>query len=322
MFRHRPVVSVRRLTLAVIVAILLSALPPVSRSSTPPPCSAPCGFLRRGRPRRHRDAEERRHRHHRHRRERRERQLPVPQRPHRHLHRARRAAGLLGRRSGERPGDGQRAAARRPDAARSATSARRVVVTGAAHAARDRVERSRAGHRQGADRQPAAERPRLRRPRAAQPRRAPVGDLRLARRVVQRQRPAQRASTASSSTAWTTTRTAPATRASRTRSCRCRPTRSRSSRSRPTTSAPSSAAPAAPSSTRRCAAAPTSSAARVWEFNRNDALNAVGFFKPSSGVKPKLNRNQFGFVFGGPIIRNRTFFFADYEGFRQISQGR
>src|SRR4026207_1595984 len=52
----------------------------------------------------------------------------------------------------------------------------------------------------------------------------------------------------------------------------------------------------------------------VWEFNRNDALNATGFFKPSSGVKPKLNRNQYGFVFGGPVIRNRTFFFADYEG--------
>ena len=58
----------------------------------------------------------------------------------------------------------------------------------------------------------------------------------------------------------------------------------------------------------------------AWEFNRNDALNATGFFKPSSGVKPKLNRNQFGFVFGGPVIRNRTFFFADYEGFRQISR--
>jgi hypothetical protein len=58
----------------------------------------------------------------------------------------------------------------------------------------------------------------------------------------------------------------------------------------------------------------------AWEFNRNDALNAVGFFKPSSGVKPKLNRNQYGFVFGGPLVRNRTFFFADYEGFRQISK--
>ena len=58
----------------------------------------------------------------------------------------------------------------------------------------------------------------------------------------------------------------------------------------------------------------------AWEFNRNDALNAVGFFKPTNNVKPKLNRNQFGFVFGGPIVRNRTFFFADYEGFRQISR--
>ncbi|MBA3297097.1 MAG: TonB-dependent receptor, partial [Acidobacteria bacterium] len=54
-----------------------------------------------------------------------------------------------------------------------------------------------------------------------------------------------------------------------------------------------------------------------WEFNRNTKLNAVGYFKPSSGVKPKFDRNQFGFVFGGPIVRNSTFFFTDYEGFRQ-----
>ncbi len=58
----------------------------------------------------------------------------------------------------------------------------------------------------------------------------------------------------------------------------------------------------------------------VWGFNRNTALNAVGFFKPVSNVKPKLQRNQFGFVFGGPIVHNRTFFFTDYEGFRQISK--
>ena len=58
----------------------------------------------------------------------------------------------------------------------------------------------------------------------------------------------------------------------------------------------------------------------VWEFHRNTALNAVGFFKPTRGIKPKLLRNQFGFVFGGPIVRNRTFFFVDYEGFRQISR--
>ena len=50
-----------------------------------------------------------------------------------------------------------------------------------------------------------------------------------------------------------------------------------------------------------------------WEFNRNTKLNAEGFFHPTTG-KPKFDRNQFGFVFGGPIVRNRTFFFTDYEG--------
>jgi hypothetical protein len=58
----------------------------------------------------------------------------------------------------------------------------------------------------------------------------------------------------------------------------------------------------------------------AWEFNRNTVLNAVGFFKPLGGVKPPLNRNQFGFTFGGPIIKDRTFFFGDYEGFRQIQK--
>jgi len=58
----------------------------------------------------------------------------------------------------------------------------------------------------------------------------------------------------------------------------------------------------------------------LWEFNRNTVFNAVGFFKPAGGVKPPLNRNQFGGTFGGPIIRDRTFFFLDYEGFRQISK--
>ena len=56
-----------------------------------------------------------------------------------------------------------------------------------------------------------------------------------------------------------------------------------------------------------------------WEFNRNTKLNAEGFFHPSTG-KPKFDRNQFGFVFGGPIVRNRTFFFTDYEGFRQTTK--
>jgi len=55
----------------------------------------------------------------------------------------------------------------------------------------------------------------------------------------------------------------------------------------------------------------------VWEFIRNTSLNANGYFKAAAG-KPRLNRNQFGFTFGGPIWRNKTFFFTDYEGYRQV----
>jgi hypothetical protein len=56
----------------------------------------------------------------------------------------------------------------------------------------------------------------------------------------------------------------------------------------------------------------------LWDYFQNTSLNAVGFFKPAENRKPQTNRNQFGFVFGGHIIRDRTFFFADYEGSRWI----
>ncbi len=56
----------------------------------------------------------------------------------------------------------------------------------------------------------------------------------------------------------------------------------------------------------------------VWEFLRNTALNANGYFTSAAG-KPRLNRNQFGFTFGGPILRDRVFFFTDYENFQQVS---
>ena len=59
---------------------------------------------------------------------------------------------------------------------------------------------------------------------------------------------------------------------------------------------------------------------RAWDFNRNTAFNAIGPFAPVLGVKPSLIRNQFGGTFGGPIFKDRTFFFADYEGLRQISK--
>jgi hypothetical protein len=54
-----------------------------------------------------------------------------------------------------------------------------------------------------------------------------------------------------------------------------------------------------------------------FEFFRNEALNARNFFASTDPVKPKFRRNQFGGVAGGPIQRDRTFFFADYQGQRQ-----
>ena len=54
----------------------------------------------------------------------------------------------------------------------------------------------------------------------------------------------------------------------------------------------------------------------IFEFHRNAALDARNFFAPSSEPKPKYIRNQFGGAVGGPIKRDSTFFFADYEGTR------
>jgi hypothetical protein len=55
----------------------------------------------------------------------------------------------------------------------------------------------------------------------------------------------------------------------------------------------------------------------LWEFLRDTSLNATGFFKPLGGEKPPMERHQFGGVLGGPIVKNKAFFFVDYEGFRQ-----
>ena len=54
----------------------------------------------------------------------------------------------------------------------------------------------------------------------------------------------------------------------------------------------------------------------AWEFLRDTKMNAEGFFKPATG-KPTLSRHQYGGTFGGPIVRNKAFFFGDFEGFRQ-----
>jgi hypothetical protein len=55
----------------------------------------------------------------------------------------------------------------------------------------------------------------------------------------------------------------------------------------------------------------------VFEFFRNENLNARNYFQKANPVKPDYRRNQFGGMLGGPIARNRTFFFADYQGQRQ-----
>ena len=65
----------------------------------------------------------------------------------------------------------------------------------------------------------------------------------------------------------------------------------------------------------------------AYEFLRNTVLNAAGYFKPTvvsntGSVVPfqksTFNRNQFGINFGGPILKDKLFFFVDYEGFRQV----
>ncbi|MFB3922961.1 MAG: TonB-dependent receptor domain-containing protein [Terriglobia bacterium] len=55
----------------------------------------------------------------------------------------------------------------------------------------------------------------------------------------------------------------------------------------------------------------------VFEFLRNDALNAANFFRnPVDPTKAPLKQNMFGGTIGGPIIKNKTFYFADYSGYR------
>lgn len=55
-----------------------------------------------------------------------------------------------------------------------------------------------------------------------------------------------------------------------------------------------------------------------WEFHRNDSFQTRNFFATTD--PPPLEQNQYGFTIGGPVKKNRTFFFGSFEGFR-LSRG-
>jgi Carboxypeptidase regulatory-like domain len=55
----------------------------------------------------------------------------------------------------------------------------------------------------------------------------------------------------------------------------------------------------------------------AFEFFRNEDLNARNYFQKSNPVKPEYRRNQYGGMLGGPLFKDRTFFFGDYQGQRQ-----
>jgi Carboxypeptidase regulatory-like domain/TonB dependent receptor/TonB-dependent Receptor Plug Domain len=56
-----------------------------------------------------------------------------------------------------------------------------------------------------------------------------------------------------------------------------------------------------------------------WEFFRNDVLDAADYFENAGNIKKgELRQNQFGVSIGGPVIKNKVFFFGDYEGLRRL----
>jgi hypothetical protein len=58
----------------------------------------------------------------------------------------------------------------------------------------------------------------------------------------------------------------------------------------------------------------------AYHFFRNARLDARNFFAPAEQPDPRYQRNQYGFALGGPVRRDRTFFFTDFEG-RRLNEG-
>jgi outer membrane receptor protein involved in Fe transport len=56
----------------------------------------------------------------------------------------------------------------------------------------------------------------------------------------------------------------------------------------------------------------------AYEFLRNSSLDARNYYAPVGAAKPPFRQNQFGGSFGGRLIRNKAFFFANYEGYRRV----
>lgn len=58
----------------------------------------------------------------------------------------------------------------------------------------------------------------------------------------------------------------------------------------------------------------------AYYFLRNDNLDARNFFAPAGQPDPRYQRSQYGFSVGGPVVKDRTFFFGDFEG-RRSNEG-
>jgi hypothetical protein len=56
----------------------------------------------------------------------------------------------------------------------------------------------------------------------------------------------------------------------------------------------------------------------LFEFFRNEDLNARNYFAPPTAAKPEYRRNLYGGTIGGPIVPNHLFFFGDYQGVKQL----